>query len=276
MNQTQPTPPPAPPRPASSRLFPWYDSYWLNDYEHARALLRARRPELLESFEAGLKVFRTPPGFQPVRLANVFDDATLTEIRGIMATLRPQDLELQEARRFGRFIVHNVPRFTELQHGLVDLVSRAVGEPVEPSYNFLSLYGHMGQCPVHLDSPEAKYTLDLCLGQSQPWPIYFSEVIAWPEAGGVPWPGDGWEEKIKCASGLRFTPHTLQPSEAVIFSGSSQWHYRDALPQADGRQFCDLLFFHFVPRGSAELVKPRNWARLFEAPELAEVIHAEQ
>jgi hypothetical protein len=28
------------------------------------------------------------------------------------------------------------------------------------------------------------------------------------------------------------------------------------------------LFFHFIPRGTAELVKPQNWARLFGIPEL--------
>ena len=31
------------------------------------------------------------------------------------------------------------------------------------------------------------------------------------------------------------------------------------------------LFFHFIPRGTAELVRPRNWARLFGIPELDQV-----
>jgi hypothetical protein len=87
-----------------------------------------------------------------------------------VASLRPTDLELHEARTFGRFVVHDHPYFTELQQHIVPLVSAAVGEPVEAAYNFLSLYGGLGVCPPHMDSPEAKWTLDLCLNQSAPWP----------------------------------------------------------------------------------------------------------
>jgi hypothetical protein len=35
------------------------------------------------------------------------------------------------------------------------------------------------------------------------------------------------------------------------------------------KQFCSLLFFHFIPKGAAELVRPKNWARLFGIPELS-------
>jgi hypothetical protein len=66
---------------------------------------------------------------------------------------------------------------------------------------------------------------------------------------------------------MRFMPYTLWPGQAVVFSGSSQWHYRNAMPDASGRQFCDLLFFHFIPRGTGELVVPANWPRLFGVPE---------
>jgi hypothetical protein len=30
-----------------------------------------------------------------------------------------------------------------------------------------------------------------------------------------------------------------------------------------------LLFFHFVPLGTLEIVRPENWARLFDVPDLA-------
>jgi hypothetical protein len=30
-----------------------------------------------------------------------------------------------------------------------------------------------------------------------------------------------------------------------------------------------MLFLHFIPRGAAEIVRPENWARLFDMPELA-------
>lgn len=80
----------------------------------------------------------------------------------------------------------------------------------------------------------------------------------------------GWEQAIKQSPALHFTPYTLRPGEAAVFSGSSQWHYRDAIPESGSRQFCDLLFFHFIPKGSAELVKPQNWARIFGIPGLCQ------
>ena len=57
--------------------------------------------------------------------------------------------------------------------------------------------------------------------------------------------------------------------DAVVFSGSNQWHYRDALPKGPGRRFCDLLFLHYIPRGTSDLVAPKNWARIFDVADLA-------
>jgi hypothetical protein len=259
-------------RPAHSQLYPWYDSVWLTRYAKAKAVIRAVRPEALPAFQEALRIFRTPPKFQVKPLGRIFGDDTLAEIRRVVETLRPADLELHEARMFGRFVVHDQPFFTELQQRTIARVSDAVGEPVEASYNFLSLYSNLGRCPAHMDSPEAKWTLDLCLNQSVPWPIWFSPVQPWPESDGTPWAQPDWEQQVRLS--LPFTPHTLQPGEAVMFSGSSQWHYRDPIPATSNgaRQFCDLLFFHYIPQGTSELVRPKNWARLFGIPELADIV----
>jgi hypothetical protein len=196
----------------------------------------------------------------------VFDPATLDEKRRASANLAPGQLKMHEVRDFRRFLVHDHPLFNALQQRTVDLVSEAVGEPVEASYNFLSLYGPLGVCPLHLDAPFAKWTLDVCVDQSAPWPIHFGPVEPWPEPGSY---GSGWESLIKREVGARFTSHALLPGQAVVFSGAAQWHYRDPMPQAPGKNFCDLLFFHFIPKGAAELVEPANWASLFDIPELA-------
>jgi hypothetical protein len=202
-------------------------------------------------------------------LEHPFDDSTMEKIRHVAATLRPTDLEFHEARRFGRFVVHDHPVLTELQERTVPLVSEQVGEPVEAKYNFLSLYSARGVCSVHMDSPESKWTLDLCVEQSAPWPIFFSDVQSWPESAAGGWKNDGWENQIKQSRSVNFTSHTLHPGQAVIFSGSAQWHYRDPMPEAQGPQFCTLLFFHYIPKGTSDLVKPKNWARRFGIPELS-------
>ena len=182
--------------------------------------------------------------------------------------LDPAKLELHEARRFGRFIVHDLPEFTRLQHQLTELVSQAAGEAVEPSYSFLSLYTKMGVCEPHLDAPSAKWTLDICIDQSEPWPIHLSQIIPWPEAFADL--EDDWQASIKADPQLNFSTEVLMPGDAILFSGSSQWHYRDPLPQGEGKRFCDLLFLHYIPKGAGEIVRPDKWAKHFGIPELAQ------
>jgi len=256
-------------RPSKSRLYPWYDSVWLSTYEEAKSIIRSVRPDALPAFVDAFRISHTRPDFKVEFLEQPFDGATLAEIRRVTASLKPTDLELHEARQFGRFVVHDHAFFTELQQRTVPWVSELVGEPVEAGYNFLSLYTSKGVCAVHMDAPEAKWTLDLCIDQAAPWPIYFSEVQPWPDSVADAWKTEGWENHIKQSRSLEFTPYTLQPGQAVLFSGSSQWHYRDPMPEASGKQFCTLLFFHFIPKGTAELVRPNNWARLFGIPELS-------
>lgn len=265
-------------RPATSRLYPWYDSRWLDDYSRAKSIIRKIRPEALPAFEGAMGVFRTRPDFCVKMFERVFDDQTLERIRQVVRSLKPADFELHEAQQFKRFVVHDHPYFTELQQHLIALVSEAAGEPVEARYNFLSLYSAMGVCPVHMDAPDAKWTLDVCLNQSEPWPIYFSQIQPWPEVDPDVDPGawvtDDWEQTILQSESNVFQSQAMQPGQAILFSGSSQWHYRNAMPIGGRQSHCDLLFFHFIPQGTAELVQPANWARLFDVPELSRDVAA--
>ena len=161
-------------RPERSRLYPWYDSVWLTKYEMAKAIIRTVRPDGLAEFIDAFRVFHTRSDFKARLLERPFDDATLVEISREVKSLRPTDLKLHEARRFGRIVVQHHPFFTELQQRVVPLVNEVAGEVVEASYNFLSLYTAMGVCPLHLDAPRAKWTFDLCVDQSVPWPIYLA------------------------------------------------------------------------------------------------------
>jgi len=254
--------------------YPWYDAIWLARYVEAKAILRRVRPAALAGFVEALRPLRTRADFRERRVARPFDDAALAALRGVVAALRPADLELHEARAFGRFVVHDHPTVTALQRTIVPLASELAGEPVDVGYNFLSLYTAKGVCGVHMDSPEAKWTLDLCLAQSAPWPLHLSAPQDWPEElagasanGAAETPAAAWAERLKGSPAAAWRACNLLPGEALFFSGSSQWHYRDPMPRGSGG-FCHLVFFHFVPAGLAELVKPRNWARLFGVPEL--------
>jgi hypothetical protein len=248
---------------------PWYDSQWLELYLTAKELVGNVAPSKLPEFIECFEILRTDPDFSVIEVENVFDLEMLAEIRSTISSIPPNDIELHEAKRFGRFVVHNAPKFNELQSELVDLVSEKVGEAVEPSYNFLSLYTKRGVCEPHLDDPSAKWTLDVCINQSEPWPIYFSQVVSWPEDKGHY--GDDWQESIKGDARLHFSKKELTPGNGAIFSGSSQWHYRDAMPGNKDSHFCDLLFFHYIPKGSSTILDPQNWARLFDIPELAQI-----
>jgi hypothetical protein len=252
----------------------WYDADWLAKYVEAREIVARVAPERLDAFTRSFDVLRMPPGFRQRVVRGFLSADQLERIRRTIGTIPKDRFLTEEIRSFGRFIVRNWPEFGALQATLADPVSELAGEPVEPSYNFLSLYTKLGVCRPHLDAPSAKWTLDICIDQSEPWPIHFSRVVPWPETadqlraispGGIPGdPGLGFEEEV------------LMPGDAVLFSGTNQWHYRDALPRRPGKSFCDLLFLHYVPVGAADLTQPKAWARLFDIPALAEMTDLDQ
>ncbi len=250
--------------------FPWYDSPWLSSYVAAKAFLAKNYPQKLPEFTGAFDVLRTASEFCVKEMPPLFDEPTQEKMRDLIKQLTKEQSEKHEVLSFGRLIVHDHKFFNHLQHTIMDLVSEAVNEPLEPSYNFLSLYNNLGICGLHLDAPSAKWTVDYCIEQSAPWPIHFSQVQPWPED----WTdvADDWQDQVKNDPSNRFESFTLQSGQAIVFSGSSQWHYRDRIQQRIRSNFCHLLFFHFRPKGTRGLTKPEKWADLFRIPELAEVI----
>lgn len=247
----------------------WYDACWLRVYFTAKQRIAEVAPHKLRDFTEAMNVFRTDPGFSVKPVSGLFDAGALAEIRETIASIPNERMELHEVKAFGRFIVHRWPAFNALQDTLVDRVSELAGEPVEASYNFLSLYTHLGVCEPHLDAPSAKWTLDVCIDQSEEWPIHFSQIVPWPETSEDLAVVD--VAALNQRADLEMTSATLVPGDAVLFSGSSQWHYRNPLPRQARKGFCNLLFFHFIPAGTRELVQPSNWARIFDIPELADL-----
>ena len=116
----------------------------------------------------------------------------------------------------------------------------------------------------------AKWTLGYCIEQSEVWPIYLSQVRPWPEEFEY-MERQNWEQQIRDDPENRFTDYRLHEGEAIVFGGSSQWHYRDRIIKSQEKNFCHLLFFHFIPEGTKDLVHSNRWAEYFGIPELKEV-----
>ena len=106
--------------------FPWYDSPWLATYVRAKAWIARTHPARLAEFEERLAPLRTDPAFEVKSIPRLFDEDRLQKIRNTIRDLKPAQLELHEARQFGRFIVHDHPYFTELQRGLVEAVGESL------------------------------------------------------------------------------------------------------------------------------------------------------
>jgi hypothetical protein len=243
--------------------FGWYDSHFLAKFEAARRMLELVNPARLDSFVAAFAPLRTDPAFQIAHVPQVLEPGRFDALNTLIRSLPATRLKGYEAAEFGRRILHDLPVLTTLQRELTPLVSELAGEAVEPCYNFLSLYHGDGRCPPHMDAPSAKWTLDMCLAQSCDWPIHFGPIMPWPDAvqaAAIPHP------IVAADLPVAFSEHVLRPNEAILFSGSSQWHYRNAIPDAG---FCHLAFLHYHPAGCADLVEPRRWAARFELPELA-------
>jgi hypothetical protein len=221
--------------------------------------LRENAPEKLAEFEAMIEPLKTRPDFEPIVLKDFMSEEFLEKAKDLIRNLPQERKEGHEMFQFGRTVVHSDPLFNEYQAAITDRVSELVGEEVEPSYNFLSLYYNMGVCEVHMDAPEAKYTVDLLIEQTVDWPIHISNWQPWPEdLIGI---GDDWEDKIRNDPNIQFKSYSMEPRGGVIFSGSNSWHYRDAIFDVKKKHHCYLIFFHFIPKGTKEFVYRRNWKR---------------
>ena len=259
------------PRDNALGQFPWYDAWWLTRFVLAKQYIARHAPGQLDAFVKAMAPLRTRPDFQAQLLDRPFNSEQLSTIRAAVETIRPAMLEAHELTRHGRFVVHDHPMLVELHAAMAPLVSGLVGESVEPLYSFIALYNANGECPVHLDAPVSKWTLDLCIRQSETWPIAFSEVVTWPEDLDMEW--EHWEDRIRLHSGHRFSSISMEPGQAVVFSGSSQWHYRERFRNTDARDaHCDLLFMHFITAGMKEISEWTHWERLFCVPGLSDAI----
>ncbi len=249
--------------------FPWYDSYWLYSYVQAKSFISENYPHKLADFIEKFEILKTKKTFETLEIENLFSENEISSMKNRIQEIQKEEYEKYEFLDFGRIIKHDDPLFNQLQDKICAFVSQKVGEEVECSYNFLSLYNNLGILNPHMDATPAKWTLDFCLEQSSIWPIHLSKVLDWPENFEYT---ENWIEKIKSNTDNEFKTYNLEAGKAIIFSGLSQWHYRDRIQNLNKTNFCHLIFFHFIPKGTKDLCYPKKWSKLFEIPELDNIV----
>lgn len=248
--------------------YPWYDAIWLWVYTEARSLVAKQRPERLADFEAAFEPLQAPVDFSTRALPGLISPTQLNAFRELVSGIARETLESHEFLSFGREVVHDHPALSSFQDEQTAYVSELAGEVLTPCYNFISLYNNLGICEPHLDAPTSKWTLDICVEQSEPWPIYVSDPEPWPV--GVSF-GKNWQDQIITQHQDSFTSHVMQPGDALFFAGGNQWHYRKRIPKAHQQSFCHLIFLHYVPANCEHLLDPAQWPVHFDIPELGEL-----
>lgn len=159
-------------------------------------------------------------------LKNVFSKETFDEIKKEVTLIRSvlEYTPMHDQNAFFRWQVHKPPFAVKIHHSdfLKELANKIFPIEVKPSYSFLSMYSENGICPGHIDRAQCVYTIDLCVNQKEPWPIYI---------------GKNQTDYV----GEEFFHNE---NEAVCYSGTGQWHYRNRIQPGNK---VDMLFFHFVP-----------------------------
>jgi len=179
----------------------------------------------------------------------LFDPITHEALKAFIRDRVPMMSVGVDDKDFVRRYAHNVPYFVNIHRQLTEFASEQFCEPLKPSYSFLSMYDDNGICPLHIDRPQCYRTIDYLIQQDQaePWPIRIGQIMtdeqrqALDESGaGHPDTDETIAERIAAEE---WDDVLLSPNDAVLYSGTHQWHYRPERLKGTA----SLAFFHFVP-----------------------------
>lgn len=178
----------------------------------------------------------------------LFDNFSYNKIIDFMDHMVPLMPVSVDNDDFIRHNLHNVEFFKLIHKQLVPLANEIFGEPLKPSYVFLSMYKDNGICPLHIDRPQCYRTIDYLIRttSTEPWPIHIGEYFSDIERASILEQGIGRPETPeaieKRIAAETWTNIELNPNDAVCYSGTNQWHYRSQRLKGTA----DLVFFHFV------------------------------
>ena len=108
------------------------------------------------------------------------------------------------------------------------------------------MYDEGGRCPLHVDRPQCRYTIDYLIQQesTDPWPINIGRQMTDEQRNQLQITHPQTDvEKQTIIETEEWTTCLLQPNDAVCYSGTNAWHYRSTASLGTA----DLAFFHFVP-----------------------------
>lgn len=192
---------------------------------------------------------KTRAGLGPIIARKLFEDDAHQKIKDYVNTIIPMLPVSVDDNEFVRHYMHNPGFFVNIHHQLTDFASEQFGVRVKPSYCFLSMYKESGICPLHIDRPQCRYTIDylIQITQDQPWPILIADEMTDEKRAsygdseeGHPKGREAINQRISAENWHRVD---LEENDAVLYSGTNSWHYRPERLQATA----DLIFFHFVP-----------------------------
>lgn len=179
----------------------------------------------------------------------LFDPITHEAIKAFIRDRVPMMSLAEDPTDFVRTYAHNVPFFVNIHRQLTEFASEMFGEPLKPSYSFLSMYRDGGKCPLHIDRPQCYRTIDYMIQQdtADDWPICIGGQMSDEERAKIDENGAGHpttEDEIAARIAAEtWTEVVLEPNDAVLYSGTHSWHYRPKVLTGSA----DLIFFHFVP-----------------------------
>lgn len=183
---------------------------------------------------------------RPVVLRQLFDNKIHNEILSFMDNYIPMLPLNVDEHEWNRTYANDVGFFCNIHKQLADYASDVFGEKLKPSYSFVSMYNKGGQCPLHLDRPQCRYTIDYLIRQdhSESWPLRIGTPMSDEELNATIERHPSTKLAIKqIVDNVDWTEVHLKPNDAVCYSGTNCWHYRPT--KSKGK--ADLVFFHFVP-----------------------------
>jgi hypothetical protein len=184
-------------------------------------------------------------------IKDFFDEQTYQEILYFINNNIQYYPLLRDNNEFIRDYAHNHPFFKDIHYKLIDIASNFFNEKVKPSYCFLSMYKQNGICPLHIDRDQCRYTIDYLISSTQEksWPIHIAQHMSDNQRAQHMLDDDGHPKTIDeindRISKENFETFYLNSNDAVLYSGTHQWHYRSERLNGEA----NLIFFHFVPEG---------------------------